>query len=174
MIDIVSHAIVDHYAEVRKSAQKAEEIVQVVVQRYAGDLDEFVNNAETYLNKVRDSESQQFDFGSLERMCIRLPILLYRVCEGLDRSAMDSDVAKAAVELVKAQNYLAAPEGTIPEKKSWAELKTADEAAVVDLTKHVHARLKNKIEYATALFDGVRKVMSAHESEKQIFGRSKP
>ncbi len=171
MIELVSVPIIDLYASVRESSMRAEQIVDEIVNRYAGDLNEFVVNAEAYLNTVRDSASQQFDDGTLQRMVLRLPILLFRVCEGLDRAAMDSDVAKAAVEIVRAQHYLELTEGTIPERKAYADLKTADETAVVDLTKHVHNRLKNKIEHANALFDAIRKVMSARDTDKTVFGR---
>ena len=171
MIDIVSKDIIDKYALVRTSAGRAEEVIDVIVQRYANDLDEFVSNAETYLNAVRDSDTQSFDDGTLQRMVMRLPILLYRVCEGLDRASIDSDVSKAAVEAVRSQNYLDAPEGTIPERKAYADLKTLDESAIVDLTKHVHSRLKGKIEAANSLFDAIRKVMSARDTDKGVFGR---
>jgi len=173
MIELVSEPIIDLYAAVRTSAAKAEAIINEVAGRYASELDEFVKNAETYLDRVRDSDSQQFDDASLQRMSMRLPILLYRVCEGLDRSAIDADVAKAAVELVRAQHYLSAPEGTIPERKAYADLSTADESAVVDLTKHVHARLKNKIEFATALQDGIKKTMTSRDTERAVFLREK-
>jgi hypothetical protein len=171
MIDIVSKDIIDKYALVRTSAGRAEEVIDTVVQRYASDLDEFVTNAEDYLNKVRDSDTQEFDDGTLQRMVMRLPILLYRVCKGLDRAAIDSDVSKAAVESVRSTHYLAAPEGTIPERKAYADLKTFEESAIVDLTKHVHSRLKGKIEAANSLFDAIRKVMSARSDDKGVFGR---
>jgi len=172
MIELVSEPIVDLYAQVRTASERAEKIIDVVVQKYAAELDEFVQNTESYLNAVRDSDTQQFDDATLERMVLRLPIILYKVCKGLERASMDSDVSKAAVEIVKAQNYLNAPkDGTIPERKAHAEIKTADEMAVVDLTKHVHNRLKNKIEHANSLFDGLRKVLTARNTDKSVFGR---
>lgn len=163
--------LVDKITELAQHGKRAEVIVKAVVDKYAAELDQFIEAAESYLNEIRDGKRSGFADDDLQRMCLRLPVLLYRVSDGLDRASIESDLAKAAVEAVRAQHYLNAPDGTIPERKAYADLKTAEDAAVVDLTKHVHARLKSKIEFGNALFDAIRKVMSARDTDKTTFGK---
>jgi hypothetical protein len=117
-------------------------------------------------------ERKEFNDKTLNSLVLRLPILMYRMSDAIDRSAIESDIAKALVKNVRARHYQSAS-GTIPDKEAAAELATQDESAVVDLTRHVYNRLKGKMERADALFDGVRKVITARTTEKTVFGKDK-
>lgn len=94
---------------------------------------------------------------------------MYRLVEGIDRAAIEADTAKAAHKLVAAANFDALAEGSIPDRKAKADVETADEAAIVDLAKHVYQRLRGKLEAADKLFDAIRKVMSSHDQEQKTF-----
>ena len=167
---MVSDAVRTHYEAVRAASVNADILVAQVVREFAGPLNEFIDLCENYLNEVRDGVRADFTDIDLQRMAMRLPILLYRLSDGVDRSAIESTVAKAAVDIVFDQNYLKAV-GTIPERKAIAGLQTSDETQVVELTKHVYNRLRGKIEHATALFDAIRKVMTSRDTERQVFRR---
>jgi hypothetical protein len=166
----ISETVRTHYDAVRAASVNADILVAKVVQEFAGPLNEFIDNCETYLNEIRDGVRPDFDNSTLERMAMRLPILLYRLSDGVDRSAIESTVAKAAVDIVFDTNYLKAV-GTIPERKAIAALQTTDETQVVELTKHVYNRLKAKIEHANSLFDAIRKVMTSRDTDKNVFRR---
>lgn len=90
----------------------------------------------------------------------------------VDRSAIESDIAKAAVKSVYAQEYLGTT-GTIPERNALAELRTAEETLIVDLSKHVHARLKSKFDVADKMFDGIRKVLTSRDNDKLVFRKDR-
>ncbi len=157
----------DIYDQVRVLSARAEETVKLVVANYAKQLDDFVTVVEETLDKRTD-----FDDKTMHRLVLRLPILMYRIVDGVDRAAIESDMAKAITKLVYARHYLEA-HGTIQAKQSRADVLTADETQVVELTKHVYSRLKGKLDKAEALFDAVRKVITDRGSERAIFGRDR-
>jgi hypothetical protein len=155
------------YDAIRDTARKAERIVNEIVDDYAAQLDEFVLAAE----KMLDDRGEISD-KALQRMVLRLPILMYRLSSLLDRSAIESDIAKAATKNVYAQHYADA-DGTIPEREAQATLATAEETAIVDLAKHVYLKLKMKFETADKLFDAVRKVLTNRDTEKATFRKER-
>jgi hypothetical protein len=165
-------AIENAYAQIRKTAKTAESIVDKIVREYGEQLDVYVSNVEARLDDIRDGRIKQFSDNDLQQIVLRLPILMYRLGDMLDLSAIESDISKAALQNLNAQNYLDAPGRTVPEKKAHAELQTQAEASVVDLSRHVYQRLKNKIENASALFDAVRKIITMRDTERTVFGRS--
>jgi hypothetical protein len=160
------------YSEVRALARKAERIVDEVVDEYAGQLDEFISAVEEMLDDIRDGRVKDLDEPTLHRMTLRLPTILYRLTSMVDRSAIESDIAKAAVKSVYAQEYLGTT-GTIPERNALAELRTAEETLIVDLSKHVHARLKSKFDVADKMFDGIRKVLTSRDNDKLVFRKDR-
>lgn len=156
------------YSDVRVLSHTAESIVKEVVSEHAKELDEFIVAVEAILERIRKDHGVVTN-QELQRIVLRLPIIMYRLVDGVDRAAIESDIAKAASKLVYAEQY-GKTTGTIPERQATAELRTADENAIVDLAKHVHARLKTRMEVADSLFDAVRKVMTSRDAE-QMLGR---
>lgn len=160
------------YGRIREVANGAEQLINEIVLDYSKQLDDFVDTVERMLEEIRSGDRKDFDDKTLHRLVMRLPILMYRMVEIVDRSAIESDVAKAAAKLTYSQHYVKA-EGTIPERESIARLLTADEEQVVDLSRHVHTRLKGKLDKAEALFDAVRKIVTSRDNDKNVFGRSR-
>jgi hypothetical protein len=160
------------YDDVRTLSRTAESIVDEVVEEYSGQLDEFVSGVEAVLDDWRDNPRNEVADRELQRMVLRLPVIMYRLSSLIDRAAIESDVAKSATKIVYAQHY-AETEGTIPDREAKATLATAEETVIVDLARHVHLKLKAKFEVANALFDGVRKVMTARDTEKQTFRKER-
>lgn len=160
------------YKIVQRLGEKAEGLVESVVQQYASDLDRFVRQVDNILDETRDGK-RQLDDMLLGRLVLRLPILMYRLGSMVDRAAIESDMAKAVKSNVHARHYLNSQARTIPARNAEAELKTADEASLVDLSKHVYQRLKSKLEHADALYDGIKKVMSARDAERGLFRKDR-
>ena len=155
----------------RALARRGEQIVDEIVESYSKKIDEFVYKLDTLLDELRSDKGKISD-ATLQRAVLRLPILMYRLHDMIERSAIEHDVSKAASKAVYADAYLKAT-GTIPDKEAQAELVAADEAVIVDLSKHVYKRLVGKIEHANSLFDGIRKVMTTRDSERNTFGKER-
>lgn len=151
--------------------KRADEIVNEAVVQYTGELEKFITQVEEYLEKVKDGSTKLSD-QHLHRMILRLPVLQYHLIDIIDRAQIDSDVSKGTKELVYSQHLLSA-EGNIPERQAQAVLDTADETLIVDLSKHCHARLKQRMEVCSDMLDALKKVLTSRDIERQLFGRDR-
>jgi len=158
------------YRDIRKLAEKASNIVQAVVLQHSETLDKFVDSVDTMLERLR-VHNEKFSDDELQRLIIRLPILMYRLSDLLETAAIESDIAKAVTKNLQAIHYLQSDAKTIPAKRAHAELLTAEQEDVVELTKHVYRKLKDKLEMADKLFDALRKVQTSRDGDKAVFGR---
>jgi hypothetical protein len=156
-----------NYQQLSATADTADQVVQEVVAEYASELDAFVQQANDFLNDIRDGA--EFSDYDLQRMVLRLPILLYRLSDGISRSALESDIAKAAAGRVRSDFLLTAEARTAAERSAMADLHTDGAWRLADLAKNVHGRLKAKAEYALGLYEAVKKVMSARDMDKNVF-----
>ena len=101
------------YRDIRKLAEKASNIVQEVVARYSETLDKFVDNVDNMLERLR-VHNEKFSDDELQRLIIRLPILMYRLSDLLETAAIESDIAKAVTKNLQAIYYLQSDAKTIP------------------------------------------------------------
>ena len=159
------------YEEIRTLSKRASTIVDSVANSYTHGLDEIVGQVETILDEIRTKARKELSGPELNRLVLRLPTLIYRAVDLLDSAAIEASISKAANKSVYATYYLDS-QGTIPEREAFASLKAAEESVIVDLSRHVYNRVKGKIDAAQSLYDGIKKVMTAKESEVKAFGRS--
>ncbi len=160
----------ERYSSVRRLSLKADTIVAQVVAAHSDALDKFVDNVEMLEQRMREG-TVQFEDKALWGLNLRLPILMYRLTELMDKAAIESDIAKAVVKNTSAVHYLQSTAKTIPAKQAEADLMTAEDEDVVELTKHVYQRLKHKMDMADKLFDAIRKVITARDQDKATFGK---
>ena len=158
------------YDVVRTLSAKGEAIVSEVVHSHSRPLDTFVDNVDAMLEDIRN-HGAKFSDEELHRLTIRLPVLMYRLTDIIGKAGLESDVAKAITKNLQAVHYLRSTAKTIPAKRAHAELLTAENEDAVELAKHVHQRLKAKMDTADKLFDGIRKVLTSRDGDKAVFGR---
>lgn len=155
------------YDQVRTLARQADRIVATVVRQYSLELDEFFAAVEVILRRLKEDRGALTQ-DELQRMVLKLPVLQYRMVDGVDMAAIESDVAKIAAKLVNI-SYFKVASGPVKDRELTADMQAAEEDTVVDLAKHVHSRLRARMDVANNLFDAVRKVMSSRDVEKQTF-----
>ncbi len=109
------------YKKICDVANVVESLVEKIVTRYVGDMDTFVHKVEKYLNE--SSEIEDFE---LQRLVLRFPVLLYKLSDGMTRAALESEIAKIAVEHVKSESVLTL-EGTATDRRAQATLRAKDE-----------------------------------------------
>lgn len=153
-----------------RQSQLAWQVARDLASTYTADLDGFITDAESYLDDIRAGNVDISD-DDLQRMVLRLPILMYRLTEGMMKASLESDQAKAILEADRAKALVGTSAKTGPERKAQAELVVADSVVVVDVVRSVQAVIKAKQEAAHSLFDAIRKVMSARSDDKQTFRR---
>lgn len=124
------------------------------------------------MDDIRHNKRKPLSSDELERLVLRLPVLLYRLIDGTDFAALEADVIKTANRHVYATHYGNAS-GTIKDKEAEAELKSAEESTIVDLAKRVHNRLKSRADIAHDMLDAIKKAMTSRDVEKQTFRKDR-
>jgi hypothetical protein len=161
-----SFRVMSTYEAVCQTAAVASDLADRVSGQFTSDLDDFVARVDEYLDSNREGWSDY----ELQRMVVRLPVLLYRLSEGISRSALESEIAKALLDRMYAEKLLLADGRTAAERKAHAELQLQAEASVVNITKIVYQKLKAKTDHAVALYEGIKKIMVARDTEHHVFG----
>src|SRR5271165_6627022 len=139
------------FAHVQEIAFGVDEIAAQVYEAYTHDLDEYVHTIETHLNQGAELSDQE-----LQRIVVRLPILLYHASSGLVRATLEAEIAKAAAAHLKAEMLLVGPASlvkTAVARAARADLDSEPAWRLVDLTKYVQGQIKCRIEHGTQIYE---------------------
>ena len=137
-----------------------------------------VNNLTTELDALMDMmhkkiNKDEYDISDkeLEKLIIRLPILIYELNNTLMKAGIREDLAK----IIKQTNYNSSyvmQEGTIADKKASAELDIKEEILLETTWKRSVKIINQKMEIASELLSSCKKILSKRMEELSIMKRT--
>ena len=137
-----------------------------------------VNNLTTELDTLMDmmhkkinKDGYEISDKELEKLIIRLPILIYELNNTLMKAGIREDLAK----IIKQTNYNSSyvmQEGTIADKKASAELDIKEEILLETTWKRSVKIINQKMEIAGELLSSCKKILSKRMEEINIIKRS--
>ena len=137
-----------------------------------------VNNLTTELDTLMDmmhkkvnKEGYEISDKELEKLIIRLPILIYELNNTLMKAGIREDLAK----IIKQTNYNSSyvmQEGTIADKKAGAELDIKEEILLETTWKRSVKIINQKMEIAGELLSSCKKILSKRMEEISIIKRT--
>lgn len=168
MKDIINQSALDESNEILTHAESiiGESIVKHV-NELTKELDTLIDQMHT---KVLDDEYQCSD-KELEKLIIRLPILIYELNNVLMKAGIREDLSK----IIKQTNYNQAfsiQEGTIADKKSGAELAVKEEQLLETTWKRSVKIISQKMDIANDLLSSCKKIFSKKIEEINLIKRS--
>lgn len=127
-------------------------------------IDRFVDSQCKILDEaveriLRHPDPANISVMELERACLEIPALIYRLEELLSSSQLELDIADMLEKHVY-QVLMKETKGTVAEKQAVAFIGTEKFRIQAKLKGYYVNRLKNKRAMAEKVFDGVRKVLS--------------
>jgi len=131
------------------------------------ELDELMNIMHKKINK----ENYEISDKELEKLIIRLPILIYELNNVLMKVGIKEDLSK----IIKQTNYNEAfiiQEGTIADKKSGAELAIKEEMLLETTWKRSVKIISQKMDIAQELLSSCKKLISKRMEELGLYKRS--
>lgn len=158
----------DAFRAVAEVSSNAEGIAKQVSDTIMGDLNKLVTKVENWLD-----EDEKLDDYKLHRLALRLPTAIYRASEGVTQATVRAEIAKLAAAHVYDSHILEGREKTAADRKAGAELAAEGEELAAVLAKAVLADVKTKLDAAQALYEGVKKIMSARDTERTSFRGAK-
>lgn len=137
------------------------------VNELTTELDELVE----IMHKKVNREGYEISDKELEKLLIRIPILVYELNNVLMKVGIKEDLSK----IIRQTNYNEAfmvQEGTIADKKSGAELAIKEELLLETTWKRSVKIISQKMDIAQELLSAVKKIYSRRMEEISIIKRS--
>ena len=156
MKDIISQSTLDECNEI---LSHAESIVGTNIIKNVNELTKELDCLIDQMHKKVSKEEYQISDKELEKLIIRLPILIYELNNVLMKAGIREDLSK----IIKQINYNQAfsiQEGTIADKKSGAELAVKEEQLLETTWKRSVKIISQKMDIANDLLSACKKIYS--------------
>ena len=134
------------------------------VSNLTSELDELIK----IMHKKVNSDDYEISDKELEKLIIRLPILIYELNNLLMRVGIREDLSK----IIKQTNFNVAfmmQSGTIADKKSGAELVVKEETLLETTWKRSEKIRSQKMDIANELLSSCKKILSKRMAEYSLF-----
>ncbi|MGH7757499.1 MAG: hypothetical protein ACREM8_14605 [Vulcanimicrobiaceae bacterium] len=130
-------------------------------------LAEHCGELDAYIAQVGSVSALADD--DLRRIAVRLPTMLYALTSLLVDSTIYSDVARAVGEYAWHQHYAACAEKAHTKCAAYADGQADPRAEIA--AKAILVGVRARLDAAIAVQDGVKKVISARDMDRQVFRR---
>ena len=168
MKDIINQSILDECNDI---LSHAESIVGTNIINNVNELTKELDCLIDQMHKKVLREEYQISDKELEKLIIRLPILIYELNNVLMKAGIREDLSK----IIKQINYNQAfsiQEGTIADKKSGAELAVKEEQLLETTWKRSVKIISQKMDIANDLLSSCKKIFSKRIEEVNLIKRS--
>ena len=168
MKDIINQSTLD---ECNNILSHAESIVGTNIINNVNELTKELDCLIDQMHKKVLREEYQISDKELEKLIIRLPILIYELNNVLMKAGIREDLSK----IIKQINYNQAfsiQEGTIADKKSGAELVVKEEQLLETTWKRSVKIISQKMDIANDLLSSCKKIFSKRIEEVNLIKRS--
>lgn len=168
MKDIINQSTLDECNDI---LSHAESIVGTNIINNVNDLTKELDCLIDQMHKKVLREEYQISDKELEKLIIRLPILIYELNNTLMKAGIREDLSK----IIKQTNYNQAfsiQEGTIADKKSGAELAVKEEQLLETTWKRSVKIISQKMDIANDLLSSCKKIFSKRIEEVNLIKRS--
>ena len=151
--------------------EHAESIIGNNIVSQINTLTEELDRLVDVMHKKVNKDNYEISDTELEKLIIRLPILIYELNNVLMKVGIREDLSK----IIKQTNYNEAfivQEGTIADKKSGAELAVKEEQLLETTWKRSVKIISQKMDIAQELLSSCKKILSKRIDEINIIKRT--
>lgn len=160
----LSDDVAARYGETLRTADEIQGVAAAFIEQTCSELDDLVRRVKKYLD-----EEDVIDDYTLQRLAIRIPATLYSVSTGLVRATLEAQVAALLVDSLY-NNQFVAMDASVAERKAEAEIYTESAQKAAAIVKHIERTIKTKMDAAQSLYEGIKKIMTARDMERQVLG----
>lgn len=147
------------------NAQTIQTIVDRLVAKYCGPLDEFMGQIKPVLedtkNPITDDE--------LEAAILKISALCYFTGDAMENLGIRADIA----ESIRREAYHKArgtATGTVDDKNTVAEMASLQEAIIKDAYERAYRKIKLKLELGQNVYSALKRVMNKRALELERLG----
>ena len=150
---------------------QAESIIGENIVTHVNNLTNELDTLMDMMHKKINKDEYEISDKELEKLMIRLPILIYELNNVMMKAGIREDLAK----IIKQTNYNSSyvmQEGTIADKKAGAELDIKEDILLETTWKRSVKIINQKMDIASELLGSVKKLVSKRMEEINIMKRT--
>lgn len=172
MADFLMDVINEHRLNVCDDLLKHAE--SIIGENIISQINEFTKELDCLIDQMHkkiNKENYEITDKELEKLIVRLPILIYELNNILMKVGIKEDLSK----IIRQTNYNEAfmvQSGTIADKKSGAELSIKEELLLETTWKRSVKIISQKMDIAQELLSAVKKILSKRIDEINLIKRS--
>lgn len=141
-----------------------------VLDEYMEELDEVVLEVENIIKDIEEGVIDKYSNEDLEKVAIKIPLLMYKIGGDLERVGLKMDVANSLKDY-KQNEVLLGSIGTVAAKKAKGENESTYEELMENLYKRVYRQIDRRLSYIDNLYNSIKKVLSLRIVELEVFRR---
>lgn len=165
-IEKVSDIVKKHNSVIESKATE-------LVDEYADGLDNFVKKTNRLIRDIKDGRVTKYSQLQLEIQVLELASEMYKVADGAEIIAGQSDVAQLHRQEVFARFYANAA-GTIPDKTNEANEKALIETLTAKIYERAASRLRSKVKSANRVLEALKKVLTSRIVQAEVWRKEAP
>ena len=167
---ITKELLLKYKVDLESESAISEAVYEKVLANYMEALDDVVAEIESILKDVETGEIERYSNEDLERIAIKIPMLMYKIGGDLERVGVRIDVTEA-IKIHRQNDTLLRVTGTVPEKKAKAENGVVFEEMIENIYRRVYKQIERKLNYIDSLYSSIKKVMTLRITELEVFRR---
>lgn len=167
---ITKELLLKYKVDLESESAIAEAVYEKVLSNYMEALDDVVAEIEGILKDIESGELERYSNEDLERIAIKIPMLMYKIGGDLERVGVRIDVTEA-IKIHQQNDTLLRVTGTVPEKKAKAENGVVFEEMIENIYRRVYKQIERKLNYIDSLYSSIKKVMTLRITELEVFRR---
>lgn len=163
------------------------ELTDLIRTKYCSH-NKYYNVLQNIVNQISENEFKEIDksinelalivtnkdklsLESLKRYTIQIPILMYRLNDKLSNRGFDMEISSYLNNLEISERIFEQVGGTEKERLRAAEYNSMVSTFTSLIKTRLYYNLKSKLDYASKVYDGIKKVISAEIEEMKLFGK---
>ena len=146
--------------------QVLKRMVAIITEKQLAELNAVMKSLDELIIK-----SPTLPIAELEKYVVQLPIYMYKINTKLSNSALNMEVTNHLNNLEITEKLLNIQGGTEKERLRVAEYEAMVSTFTAIVKSRVYLNVKNHLDYATKVYDGLKKALSAEIEEMKLFGK---
>lgn len=161
--DISAEELTMGLEKVDSNSEHIDILVDKLVQKYCGELDNFIRNVYTLIS----DKSVDVPDVDIEYMIMQLPCLMYFTSDKLESLGIREDIAKGLEKEVYS-SVLLKTEGRVSEKESAAQIASQQEALITSINSRAYRKIRARLDYAMETLGSLKKVIANRIANKGL------
>lgn len=167
MVVLKESDLIDCSTEIYNQAEIVNKMVKEIVQKYCGDLDNYIHCIQ---ERFRGDSSNISD-EELDSIIFNIPLKLYYINSGAEEVGLREDICKA-IKAEKYRDVIVSVTGTAEVKRAHAESNVYKEHMINIIYSRAYKEIKSRVDMAFEVMQSAKKIINRRIGELELSQRN--